>query len=95
MQTLDLKVLDLEVPHDRPSDRQPTYRQCADGAGTNGHRPNRGRPEASRCQLERSWLLPTPVKRGGGSGRPSKAVHDRVLLYSSFAWLILDARTCG
>jgi hypothetical protein len=33
MQTLDLKVLDLEVPYDRPSDRQPTYRQCADGAG--------------------------------------------------------------
>jgi hypothetical protein len=62
MQTLDLKLLDLEVPHDRPSDRQPTYRHCADGAGSNGHRPNRGRPDASRCQLHRCRLLSTPAK---------------------------------
>jgi hypothetical protein len=80
MQTRDLKVLDLEVPHDRSSDRQPTYRQGADGARSNGHGPDCGRPNASRCQLHRCTLLPVAAKHGGGSGRPSLGVHDRVLL---------------
>jgi hypothetical protein len=68
MQPRDLKVLDLELPHDRSTDRQPTDRQGADGAGAHGHRPHRGRPNASRCQLHRGPLLPTAAKREGGSG---------------------------
>jgi hypothetical protein len=79
MQTRDLKVLDLEVPHDRSSDRQPTYRQGADGAGSNGHGPDCGRPNASRCQLHRCTLLLAAAKHGG-SRRPSLSVHDRILL---------------
>jgi hypothetical protein len=68
MQPGDLKVLDLELPHDRSTDRQPTDRQGADGAGANGHRPHRGRPNASRCQLHRGPLPPAAAKREGGSG---------------------------
>jgi hypothetical protein len=67
------------VPHDRSSDRQPTYRQGADGTGSNGHGPDCGRPKASRCQLHRCTLLPAAAKhelglfcciRGSGGRRP-------------------------
>jgi hypothetical protein len=69
MQTRDLKVLDLEVPHDRSSDRQPTYRQGADGAGSNGHGPDCGRPNASRCQLHPCTLLPVAASMEGRGDR--------------------------
>ena len=84
MQTRDLKVLDLEVPHDRSSDRQPTYRQGADGAGSTGHGPDCGRPNASRGQLHRCTLLPVAAKHGEGLRRPSLGVRDRILL----SWII-------
>ena len=71
MQARDLKVLDLEVPHDRSSDRQPTYRQGADGAGSNGYRPDRGRPDTGRRQLHRGPLRPAAATWNEGSGGPS------------------------
>ena len=64
MQPLDLKILDLELPHHRPSNR---------------HRPHRGRPDASRCQLHCRTLLPAVAKHGKRSGRPSLGLQSRVL----------------
>jgi hypothetical protein len=94
MQTFDLKVLDLEVSHDRLSDRQATYRQGADGAGSNGHRPDRGRPKPSRYQLHCGTRLLAAAKPGERSGCPSLGVHRRVLSTRQSRGLILTARTC-
>jgi hypothetical protein len=54
----DLKIEDLEVPDDGASDRQPAYREGADGARPDGRCPDGGSAKASRWELYRCTLLP-------------------------------------
>jgi hypothetical protein len=99
MQTRDLKVLDLEVPHNRSSDRQPAYRQGADGARSNGHGPDCGRPTraAASCTAAGCFRWRPSMERGRGDRRwlfmTDPPQLDNHVIPSLLPELVAD--TCG